>query len=74
MAYHSAMPNAIPDYTYRSTPVEKETGRGGGLGVLTESGFRETVAIVNAMKEVCGEKIGLASRRRDCHSAASPLS
>jgi L-alanine-DL-glutamate epimerase-like enolase superfamily enzyme len=57
IGFHSQMPNQVPDLFYGDV-------QGGGFhpnrGLLTERGLRHVIACVEAMKEVLGDKVGLA--------------
>ena len=57
IAFHSGMPNEVPDYFYG----EVQTGRFARTsGVLTECGLKYTVDCVQAMKDALGDEVGLA--------------
>jgi L-alanine-DL-glutamate epimerase-like enolase superfamily enzyme len=57
IGFHSQMPNQVPDLFYGDV-------QGGGFhpngGLLTERGLKHVIACVEAMKEVLGDKVGLA--------------
>lgn len=57
IAFHSPMPSRIPNYFYGDA---QPGGRHPNRGLLTEQGFKHTVACIEAMKEVAGDKVGLA--------------
>lgn len=60
IAFHSDMKRRIPDFTYGEvTPVHIHGGAT-DRGLLTEAGLKHAVACVAAMKDVLGDKIGLA--------------
>jgi L-alanine-DL-glutamate epimerase-like enolase superfamily enzyme len=57
ISYHSPMVHTVPDFTYG------EVARGGfhaNRGPLTERGLKHIVACVEAMKEVTGDRVGMA--------------
>ena len=57
LSFHSPMPREVPHYFYG----EIQPGRGGlTQGLLTERGFKHTLACVEAMKAVLGDEVGLA--------------
>ncbi len=59
IAFHSAMKRDLPNFSYgevRASPFHGALDR----GLLTERGFKHIVACVEAMKEVLGDKVGLA--------------
>ena len=57
VAFHSGMPDEVPDYFYG----EVQTGRFARTsGVLTERGLKYTVDCVQAMKDALGDEVGLA--------------
>jgi L-alanine-DL-glutamate epimerase-like enolase superfamily enzyme len=59
IAFHSEMKRVVPDFYHgeaRQTPFHGFIDR----GLLTERGFRHVVACVAAMKDVLGDKVGLA--------------
>jgi len=57
LAFHSPMPDKLPDFFYG----EKRVGpRHPYRGLLTERGLNHVIACVVAMKEVLGDEIGLA--------------
>jgi len=68
IAFHSRMPNEIPDFFYGDPTSGVRTSlsprltefRLGEGGLLTERGLKHTVACVEAMKDVLGDEIGLA--------------
>ena len=57
VAFHSGMVADVPNYFYS----EMQSGaRYPNTGLLTERGFKHTVACVEAMKEALGDEVGLA--------------
>ncbi len=57
IGFHSQMARDVPDYFLG----EIETiGRHPNRGLLTERGMKHTIACIEAMKEVTGDKVGLA--------------
>ncbi len=57
IGFHSPMARDVPDYFLG----EIETvGRHPNRGLLTERGMKHTIACIEAMKEVTGDKVGLA--------------
>lgn len=57
ISFHSQMPHEFNDYTYGELrPGKLQPNR----GLLTEKGFKYTVACVEAMKEALGDEVGLA--------------
>jgi L-alanine-DL-glutamate epimerase-like enolase superfamily enzyme len=57
IGFHSQMAREVPDYFLG----EIETvGRHPNRGLLTERGMAHTIACIEAMKEVTGDKVGLA--------------
>jgi L-alanine-DL-glutamate epimerase-like enolase superfamily enzyme len=59
VAFHTAMKREVPNFTYgeiSSSPFHGALDR----GLLTERGFKHIVSCVEAMKEVLGDKVGLA--------------
>jgi len=57
IAFHSPMPSQVPNYFYGDA---QPGGRHPNRGLLTPEGFNHTVACIEAMKEVTGDKVGLA--------------
>lgn len=57
IAFHSNMPEEVPDYHYGS-PIPGALHANQGL--LTERGLKHTIACVEAMKEALGDEVGLA--------------
>jgi L-alanine-DL-glutamate epimerase-like enolase superfamily enzyme len=57
IAFHSPMPSRIPNYFYGDA---QPGGRHPNRGLLTPEGFKHTVACIEAMKAVTGDKVGLA--------------
>jgi L-alanine-DL-glutamate epimerase-like enolase superfamily enzyme len=57
IGYHSGMPAQVPDFMLN----EQQTGGyHANSGPLTERGLKHCIACVQAMKEVCGDAVGLA--------------
>jgi len=59
IAFHSGMKREIPDFYY-GTPGQKVFHGALDRGPMTERGLKHVVACVAAMKEVLGDKVGLA--------------
>ena len=59
VAFHSPMAREIPDFHYGEVATKRLPGLR-DTGYLTEKGFHHVVACVEAMKEVTGNKVGLA--------------
>jgi len=59
IAFHSPMARAVPDFHYGEVNTRPLPGLRDS-GYLTEKGFNHIVACVEAMKEVAGDKVGLA--------------
>ncbi len=57
ISFHSPMYSKIPGFTYGEIFTE---GRHPNRGMLTERGIAHVVACAEAMKEVTGDKVGLA--------------
>ncbi|MEZ4618335.1 MAG: enolase C-terminal domain-like protein [Caldilineaceae bacterium] len=57
IAFHSPMPSRVPNYFYGDA---QPGGRHPNRGLLTPEGFKHTIACIEAMKEVTGDKVGLA--------------
>lgn len=57
IAFHSSMPSRIPNYFYGDI---QPGGRHPNRGLLTNEGFKYTMACIEAMKEATGDKVGLA--------------
>jgi L-alanine-DL-glutamate epimerase-like enolase superfamily enzyme len=57
IAFHSPMPSRVPNYFYGDS---QPGGRHPNRGLLTPEGFKHTLACIEAMKEVTGDKVGLA--------------
>ncbi|HEU5089478.1 MAG TPA: mandelate racemase/muconate lactonizing enzyme family protein, partial [Roseiflexaceae bacterium] len=57
IGFHSQMPFGVPNFSYGET---RRAGRHPNRGPLTEQGLKHMVACVEAMKEVCGDEVGLA--------------
>lgn len=59
IGFHSAMKTEVPDLFYGEPPASVFHGQL-VRGLLTERGLKHIVACVEAMKEVLGDKVGLA--------------
>ena len=60
IAFHSHMADRVPDFFYGDPhPIRWHVNR----GLLTERGLKHVVACVAAMKEVMGDRVGLALDR-----------
>ena len=57
ISFHSAMMYDVPNYYYGEI---HRVGRHPNRGLMTEQGFRHTMACIDAMKEALGDRIGLA--------------
>ena len=57
ISFHSPMATTTPNYIYGE---RRMWGAHANRGVMTEQGFKHTVACVDAMKKVLGDSIGLA--------------
>jgi len=57
IAFHSNMPQEVPNYYYGSPIAGSHHAH---RGLLTERGFKHTIACVEAMKEALGDEVGLA--------------
>ncbi len=57
IAFHSPMPSRVPNYFYGDS---QPGGRHPNRGLLTPAGFKHTIACIEAMKAVTGDKVGLA--------------
>ncbi|MEM7345997.1 MAG: mandelate racemase/muconate lactonizing enzyme family protein [Chloroflexota bacterium] len=57
IAFHSQMPQGVPDYFYGEL---QPPGKHANRGLLTEKGLKHTIACVEAMKDVLGDEVGLA--------------
>jgi L-alanine-DL-glutamate epimerase-like enolase superfamily enzyme len=60
IGFHSDMKRVIPGFTYGDVSPVHVHGGATDRGLLTEEGLKHAVACVAAMKEVLGDKIGLA--------------
>lgn len=57
VAFHGPMASRVPDFYYgESSPAARHPNS----GVMTEKGFKHLMACIEAMKEVCGDEVGLA--------------
>jgi len=59
IGFHSQMPRNVPNFYYGTPSPERFHGNN-ERGLLTEQGLKHVVACVEAMKEVTGDKVGLA--------------
>ena len=57
IAFHSNMPGAVPDFSFDNP---REGGFHANRAPLTSKGFAHIVACIEAMREVCGDRAGLA--------------
>ena len=57
IGFHSQMPRQVPNYYLGEMDT---VGRHPNRGLLTERGMAHTIACIEAMKEVTGDKVGLA--------------
>ncbi len=57
IAFHSGMPTQIPDFFYGDANSGVQHPN---RGLLTEKGFKHLMLCIEAMKEVCGDEVGLA--------------
>jgi L-alanine-DL-glutamate epimerase-like enolase superfamily enzyme len=57
IAFHSGMMYDVPDFFYGDV---SRVGRHPNRGLITPAGFKHMVACIEAMKEVTGDKVGLA--------------
>ena len=57
IAFHSNMIREVPDFVYGEV---QSGGFHANRAPLTEKGFKHIVACIEAMKEVCGDEVGLA--------------
>lgn len=57
VAFHSAMMRDVPNFFYGDV---QSAGRHPNRGLMTPEGFKHLVACIEAMKEVAGDKVGLA--------------
>ncbi|MCB0111796.1 MAG: hypothetical protein KDE53_37990, partial [Caldilineaceae bacterium] len=57
VAFHSAMMRDVPNFFYGDV---QSVGRHPNRGLMTPAGFKHLVACIEAMKEVTGDKVGLA--------------
>ena len=57
ISFHSAMMYEVPDYYYGEVHT---VGRHPNRGLMTPQGFKHTMACIDAMKRVLGDRIGLA--------------
>ncbi len=60
IGFHSEMKRVIPDFTYGEVSPVHIHGGATDRGLLTEAGLKHAVACVAAMKDVLGDKVGLA--------------
>lgn len=59
IGFHSGMPGEVPDYFFGEVQTGKQASHP-NRGLMTERGFKHTVACVEAMKDVLGDEVGLA--------------
>ncbi|HEX2527362.1 MAG TPA: mandelate racemase/muconate lactonizing enzyme family protein [Geminicoccus sp.] len=59
ISFHSPMARKVEDYHYGEVSQQAFPGLR-DTGLMTERGFKHTLACVEAMKEVAGDRIGLA--------------
>ena len=57
ISFHSAMMYEVPNYVYGEVHT---VGRHPNRGLMTPQGFKHTMACIDAMKRVLGDRIGLA--------------
>ena len=57
ISFHSKMPGQIDNFFYG---VQQNKGNHPNRGLLTEKGLKHIVACIEAMKDVLGDKVGLA--------------
>ncbi|MFN5677302.1 MAG: mandelate racemase/muconate lactonizing enzyme family protein [Roseiflexaceae bacterium] len=57
ISFHSAMMYEVPNYFYGEVHT---VGRHPNRGLMTPQGFKHTMACIDAMKRVLGDRIGLA--------------
>lgn len=57
IAFHTLTPSQIPNFFYGELQA---VGRHPNRGLLTEKGFKHTLACIEAMKEAVGDEVGLA--------------
>ena len=57
VAFHGPMAAKVPDFYY-GDPIS--ASRSPNRGLLTEKGFKHLMACIEAMKDVCGDEVGLA--------------
>jgi len=57
IAFHTPTPGHIPNYFYGEV---QSAGRHPNRGLMTEKGFKHTLACIEAMKVVLGDEVGLA--------------
>jgi L-alanine-DL-glutamate epimerase-like enolase superfamily enzyme len=57
VAFHSSMPSDVPDFYYGKAEGQRLHPN---RGPLTEKGMNHLIACITAMKEVCGDEVGLA--------------
>jgi L-alanine-DL-glutamate epimerase-like enolase superfamily enzyme len=71
VSFHGPMATSVPGYYYGE--VDK-TSRHPNSGLMTEKGFKHLMACIEAMKEVCGDEVGLALGRGPRNDTAGPAS
>jgi len=57
VAFHGPMATSVPDFYYGDAV---KASRHPNRGLMTEKGFKHLMACVEAMKDVCGDEVGLA--------------
>jgi len=57
VSFHGSMATSVPDFYHGDA---NRTSQHPNSGLLTEKGFNHLMACIEAMKEVCGEEVGLA--------------
>ena len=57
VAFHGSMAASVPEFHYGQVQTDH---RHPHRGVLTPKGFNHLIACIEAMKEVCGDEVGLA--------------
>jgi L-alanine-DL-glutamate epimerase-like enolase superfamily enzyme len=57
VSFHGPMATGVPGFYYGDAD---RTSRHPNSGLMTEKGFNHLMACIEAMKEVCGEDVGLA--------------
>lgn len=57
VSFHGPMASNVPGYYY-GEPIKEQ--RAPNRGLMTEKGFKHLMACIEAMKDVCGDEVGLA--------------